>query len=332
MSPCRRQPARSSQVCGRATAGRSAGGAGHSAHPSNQRPDEAGSTQSLVVGVVSASLRRVLSRVEQHVAKRGSHFARRTERPVVIATVEHRSPPIEDAIHGPREARRQALHPLRQGRDALGFDEQVDVIVLERVVDDAEVRTLRDREERALHFANQAQRSQRRHVAANANRHQTRMALRKLRPPAMPYPRSRRSLSPSTFPRPAPTHRHLQVQLELRSTRHTLDCGHVLVEKSRTFSIIYRAGYDSISRRTQSPDVHRLGPRSASRNIVRNGSAAWAKTNRAGTSTHGAGAHLDAASWQSNRAPAATQSPERAGNPNASAASQPRPALPSKPS
>ena len=156
------------------------------------------------------SLRRVLSRVEEHVAKRRSHLPGRAERAVVIAAVEHRSPPLEDPIHGPREARGQALHPIRQGRDALRFDEQVDVIVLERVVDDAEVCALRDRAERALHFANQAHRSQRRHVAANANRHQAGMALRKLRPPAMPHPRSRRSLSPGTFSRTTPTHRHLR--------------------------------------------------------------------------------------------------------------------------
>jgi hypothetical protein len=164
---------------------------------------------------------------------------------VVIAAVENRSPPIEDAIHGPSKTCSQALHSLRQGCDALGFDEQVDVIVLERVVHDAEICALRDRAERALHLANQAHRSQGRHVTANANRHQTRVALRKFRPPAMPYSPSRRSLSPGTFSRSTPAHRHLQVQLELRSTRHTLDCGHVLVE-SQEHSQSFFAQHDTL--------------------------------------------------------------------------------------
>lgn len=43
MSPCRIHPARRSQVCGLATAGRSSPPARPIAHPANQRPDEAGS-------------------------------------------------------------------------------------------------------------------------------------------------------------------------------------------------------------------------------------------------------------------------------------------------
>ena len=165
------------------------------------------------------SLARMLSRVVEYMSERGSHLSGRAECAVVVAAVENRSPSIEDAVHGPSEARGQALHPIAQGRDALRFDEQVDVIVLQRIVHDAEVCASRDRAERVLHFANQAQRSQGRHVPANAHRHQSRVAFRNLRPPAMPYPRSRRSLSPGPFPRPTPAHRHLQVQLELRSTR-----------------------------------------------------------------------------------------------------------------
>ncbi len=186
------------------------------------------------------SLARMFACVENHVRKRGSNLPGRAECAVVIAAVESRSPPIEDAIHGPSEARGQALHPVRKGRGALRFDQQVDVIVLQRVVDDAEVSAFRDCAERALHRANQAHRSQRRHVPANANRHQARVTLRKLRTPAMPHPRSCRSLSPSTLPRPTPTHRHLQVQLELRSPLHTLDCGYVLVGSQERTSRLMR--------------------------------------------------------------------------------------------
>ena len=176
------------------------------------------------------SRRRMLPRVEEHVAKRRSHLPGRAERAVVIAAVKNCSAPTKDPIHGPSQARGEALHPIAQGRDALRFDEQMHVIVLQRVVHDAEVCALRDRAERVLHFANQVQRSQGRYVPANANRHQAWMALGKFRTPAMPHSRSRRSLSPRTLPRATPAHRHPQIQLELRSTRHTLDCGHDLAE------------------------------------------------------------------------------------------------------
>ena len=102
----------------------------------------------------------MLSRVEKDVRKRSSYLPGRAERAVVIAAVEHRSPPIEDPIHGPSQARSNTLDPIRQGRGALRFDEQVDVIVLERVLDDTKVCALRDRAERVFHLANQANRSQ----------------------------------------------------------------------------------------------------------------------------------------------------------------------------
>jgi hypothetical protein len=86
----------------------------------------------------------VLSRVENDIRERRSYLPRRAERAVVVSPVEHRSPPTEDPIHRPSEARSQALHPIRQGRGALRFDEQVDVIVLERVLDDPKVCALRD--------------------------------------------------------------------------------------------------------------------------------------------------------------------------------------------
>jgi hypothetical protein len=43
----------------------------------------------------------MFSRVEEYVRKRRSHLPGRAECAVVIAAVENRSPPIEDAIHGP---------------------------------------------------------------------------------------------------------------------------------------------------------------------------------------------------------------------------------------
>lgn len=88
-------------------------------------------------------LARMLSSVENHVSERRSDLPGRAERAVVVTAVEHRSAPIEDPVYGPSQTRGQALHPFRQGCGALRFHEHVDVIVLERVLDDSEVRTLR---------------------------------------------------------------------------------------------------------------------------------------------------------------------------------------------
>jgi hypothetical protein len=67
----------------------------------------------------------MLACVEECIRQRGSYFPGGAERAVVVAAVENRSPPIEDPIHGPSDACGQALHPIRQGCDAFGFDEQV---------------------------------------------------------------------------------------------------------------------------------------------------------------------------------------------------------------
>jgi hypothetical protein len=74
------------------------------------------------------------------------------------------------------------------------------------------------------------------------------VAFWKLHALAMPNPRSRDSLSPRPFPRSTPAHRRLQVQLELASTRHTLDCGYVLPkcqERIRSYSSLVSRRIDA---------------------------------------------------------------------------------------
>jgi hypothetical protein len=79
----------------------------------------------------------MLARVQQHIGEHRPHLPRCSQDPFVIATVEHRPLASEDSIHCPRNARPNALHPASEGRRSLGFDEHVDVIVLDRVVNDA---------------------------------------------------------------------------------------------------------------------------------------------------------------------------------------------------
>jgi hypothetical protein len=74
------------------------------------------------------------------------------------------------------------------------------------------------------------------------------VAFWKLHALAMPNPRSRDSLSPRPFPRSTPAHRRLQVQLELASTRHTLNCVYVLPkcqERIRSYSSLVSRRIDA---------------------------------------------------------------------------------------
>ena len=147
MRPCLRQPARNSHV-GRGDRG-AIGGRSRTPGPSLEPPARGrGVYPSIGARGSWGSPARMLAGVEEcrrqrRVAPVGACRARGGD-----SGRENRSTSIEDPIHCPGRARGQALQPIRQGRDALGFDEQMDVIVSERVEDDAEVgRTLADGEE-----------------------------------------------------------------------------------------------------------------------------------------------------------------------------------------
>jgi len=171
----------------------------------------------------------MLARIEKDVRKRRPDFTRRPERAVVVSPVQDCAAPTEDPVHCARESRSETLDSIRERRSAVGFDQQVHVIVLERVVDDAEIPALAERSERYFDLTHEARGSHRGHVAADADRHQARVALGKVCALAMPHPRPRSRPPARAFPRPTPTRGNLQVKRELTAMRHTLDCGYVLV-------------------------------------------------------------------------------------------------------
>jgi hypothetical protein len=51
---------------------------------------------------------------------------------------EHRADALEDAVRRTRDPRAQRLHPAREIMRARRFDDRVDVVALDRVVDEAE--------------------------------------------------------------------------------------------------------------------------------------------------------------------------------------------------
>jgi hypothetical protein len=198
----------------------------------------------------------VLSRVQQHVRERSPHLAWRAEHAVVVAAVENRSTAAKDAVDRPRETRSDALQPIAERMNALRLDQQVDVVVLERVVDDPEARTARDLTERALHLAHQPHRSQGRHVGEDAHRHQAWQAPGKPHSPSMPHARPGSGLASRARPRAAPARRHREIQLELSTTRHTLDCGYVLRRSQEEFDVGGRKSREPLALPVQDSILH----------------------------------------------------------------------------
>jgi hypothetical protein len=110
------------------------------------------------------------TRVQQHVGERPPHLARRAQRAVVVAAVEHRAAPPAHAVHRPREPRGDALLTVREGLLAVRLHDQVRVIALERVVRDSEAASLARLGQGALPFLHERDRSQRRDALAHAKR------------------------------------------------------------------------------------------------------------------------------------------------------------------
>jgi len=76
-------------------------------------------------------------RIQEHVGERPSHFRRRSQHAHVRTIREDASGPGEDPIHGARDPRADCLESTRQIRSALRFHHQMQVVALDRVVDDA---------------------------------------------------------------------------------------------------------------------------------------------------------------------------------------------------
>jgi len=79
----------------------------------------------------------------------------------MVAFRQHRPSTLEHLVDGTRETRAHALHPVRESLLAARFDDEVRVAVLERVVDDAEVRAFAGGEQCSAERANEALRAKR---------------------------------------------------------------------------------------------------------------------------------------------------------------------------
>jgi hypothetical protein len=94
------------------------------------------------VGIDSPDADPVLARVLEHVSQREPHFLGSAQDVSVESIAEHAPAASPDAIQASRDPDAQALHPERQRIAILGFHDQVDVIALDRVVDQPDLRIL----------------------------------------------------------------------------------------------------------------------------------------------------------------------------------------------
>ncbi len=170
-----------------------------------------------------AALREVTARVEQDVSQRAANLSGSTQQPVVIAAVEHGAALTGDPVDRSREACGDALHAAREGVLALRLDDQVRVIVLERVVHDAEVPPLARLGERTPELSDEGAAPQRRDPWANSQGHVDGAIPGDRLAPAVQHPRPRTARASRTGARPPSSGSHPVVGERelLRSARHS---------------------------------------------------------------------------------------------------------------
>jgi hypothetical protein len=82
----------------------------------------------------------VLESVLEHIDERISHLPRAGERAPMPAIRPKPAAPKQHAIHTPCYSHHESAHARRERRGALRFDDEVGVVVLQRVVHDPKLR------------------------------------------------------------------------------------------------------------------------------------------------------------------------------------------------
>jgi hypothetical protein len=84
----------------------------------------------------------MLLAILQHVNQGVAHLARGFEGHAVPAIRPETAAPKEQPIHAPRQAYHQTAHARRESRCAVRLDDEVQVILLYRIVRDAKLRAV----------------------------------------------------------------------------------------------------------------------------------------------------------------------------------------------
>jgi phage protein D len=126
-----------------------------------------------------------MSRVLKHVDQRRAHLARRAQRAGVVAVAEDTTGATQKPVERSRDAHEQSLHAARERAPVGGLDDQVQVVRLDRMVNQAQAEALAAARECALEDSARGVATQARQPGVQAGGHMNRVPSRKLRPRAM---------------------------------------------------------------------------------------------------------------------------------------------------
>ena len=120
------------------------------------------------------------ARIEEAVGQRVPHFPWRAQHVQVVTVGEHAAAATEGSIHGSRKARANRFHARCEIARAPRLYDRVQMIVLNRIVNEPEAPALARRCEAALELTDELRAAQRRNAAPHLQRDVARMRSREI--------------------------------------------------------------------------------------------------------------------------------------------------------
>jgi hypothetical protein len=168
-------------------------------------------------------------RIQQDVRESVPHLARRTKCVEVIAVREHATAHGEDSVHGPRESCGERFHSAGEIVRAGRLDERVQVVVLDRILNESEAPALARLGEAALELAHQSNGSQRRQSTPHLQGDVAGMTPRERRARTVIRARARAALAARTCSHSAPARCLTEIEFQLSSAAcHRAHCDMLL--------------------------------------------------------------------------------------------------------
>ena len=161
--------------------------------------------------------------VQQHVREPTPHLSRRAKDTQVVAIREHTPGTPERSVHPARKAGGKRLHPAPERLAPVRFDDEVRMIALDRVVDDAKRASLATLRERTLDRSHRTLRPETGEILPDLQRHMAGESPRELLAREMSDRRIRTRLAPGAWTPPAPR-AAVERKLGLRLPRMTHSC------------------------------------------------------------------------------------------------------------
>jgi hypothetical protein len=122
----------------------------------------------------------------------------------MVSIFQDRTAPLKHAVHSPRQPCPNRLHPTPERLCIPRFDNHVDMILLDRVVNHSEIPAIARSRKRSLELAHQTLGTQRRHALPHLQRHMAGMTRGHRLPREMRNPGIRTRPATRALPLPSP--------------------------------------------------------------------------------------------------------------------------------